>query len=76
VSFSSRRLYGKKWTVPFGGGVGRLVKFGKLPVDLKLAAYLNVEKPTFGSDWNLQFTVKLLFPKGKPTEKSETPNSN
>jgi hypothetical protein len=56
--------------------VGRLVKFGKLPVDLKLAAYLNVEKPTFGSDWNLQFTVKLLFPKGKPTEKSETPNSN
>lgn len=70
------RLYGKKWTVPFGGGVGRLVKFGKLPVDLKLAAYLNVEKPTFGSDWNLQFTVKLLFPKGKPTEKSETPNSN
>jgi hypothetical protein len=30
---------GNKWTVPFGGGVGRLVKFGKLPVDLKLAAY-------------------------------------
>lgn len=60
---------GNKWTVPFGGGVGRLVKFGKLPVDLKLAAYWNAEKPTFGPDWNLQFTVKFLFPKGKPTEK-------
>jgi len=49
--------------VPFGGGVGRLVKFDKLPVDFKLAAYWNVEKPTFASDWNLQFTVKFLFPK-------------
>ena len=57
---------GDKWTVPLGGGVGRLIKFGKLPVDLKLAAYWNVKKPTFGSDWNLQFTVKFLFPKGKP----------
>jgi len=60
---------GNKWTVPFGGGVGRLVKFGKLPVDIKLAAYWNAEKPTFGPDWNLQFTVKFLFPKGKPAEK-------
>jgi len=55
---------GERWTVPFGGGVGRLVKFGKLPVDLKLAGYWNAEKPTFGPDWNLQFTVKFLFPKG------------
>jgi hypothetical protein len=60
---------GNKWTVPFGGGVGRLIKFGKLPVDFKLAAYWNAEKPTFASDWNLQFTVKFLFPKGKPAEK-------
>jgi len=54
---------GERWTVPFGGGVGRLVKFGKLPVDLKLAGYWNAENPTFGPDWNLQFTVKFLFPK-------------
>jgi hypothetical protein len=60
---------GNKWTVPFGGGVGRLIKFGKLPVDFKLAAYWNAEKPTNGPDWNLQFTVKFLFPKGKPAGK-------
>jgi len=54
---------GDRWTVPFGGGVGRLVKFGKLPVDFKLVAYWNVEKPSNGPDWNLQFTVKFLFPK-------------
>ena len=54
---------GNKWTVPFGGGIGRLVKFGKLPVDFKLVAYWNAEKPKFGPDWSLQFTVKFLFPK-------------
>ena len=34
-----------RWTVPFGGGVGHLVKFGKQPVDLKLQGFYNVEKP-------------------------------
>ncbi|MFW2440286.1 MAG: transporter [Arenicellales bacterium] len=52
-----------RWTVPLGGGVGRLVKHGKLPVDYKLTAYNNVEKPEFAPDWNVQFTVKFLFPK-------------
>jgi hypothetical protein len=61
---------GNKWTVPLGGGAGRLVRFGKLPVDFKLAGYWNAEKPEFGPDWTLQFTVKFLFPKGKPTKGS------
>jgi len=54
---------GDEWTIPLGGGVGRLVKHGKLPVDYKLTAYKNVEKQEFGPDWNIQFTVKFLFPK-------------
>lgn len=52
-----------QWTIPVGGGVGRLVKHGKLPVDYRLAAYYNAESPEFGPDWSLQFTVKFLFPK-------------
>jgi hypothetical protein len=52
-----------RWVVPFGGGEGRLVRHGKLPVDYKLAAYWNAEKPEFGPDWNLQFTIKILLPK-------------
>jgi len=52
-----------RWTVPFGGGVGRLVRFGNQPVDFKLAAYWNAERPTYAPDWSLQFTVKFLFPK-------------
>jgi hypothetical protein len=49
--------------VPIGGGVGRLVKFGKQPVDLKLQGFYNVEKPKGTADWSLQLQVKFLFPK-------------
>jgi hypothetical protein len=30
-----------RWTVPFGGGIGRVFKIGKQPVNVKLAAYWN-----------------------------------
>jgi hypothetical protein len=49
--------------VPVGGGVGRLVKFGKQPVDLKLQGFYNVENPKGTADWSLQLQLKLLFPK-------------
>ena len=52
-----------EWTVPLGGGLGRLVRIGKIPVDFKVAAYHNVEKPRYGPEWDLQFTVKILLPK-------------
>ena len=64
---------GNEWTIPIGGGVGRLVKHGKLPVEYKLTICKNVEKTQFGPDWNVQFAVKFLFPRkisigtGKPT---------
>ena len=54
---------GNQWTVPFGGGIGKMVKHGKLPVDYKLTAYWNAERPEYAPDWNLQFTIKFLFPK-------------
>jgi hypothetical protein len=56
---------GNKWTVPFGGGLGRVFKIGKQHVNIKAAGYYNVEKPDNASDWNLQFTFTFLFPKGK-----------
>ena len=52
-----------RWTVPVGGGFGRLVKFGKQPVDFKLQAFWNVESPERGADWSTMFAVKFLFPK-------------
>jgi len=51
------------WTVPFGGGVGRVFKIGKQPVNMQLKAYYNAVKPDDASDWNLQYTCIFLFPK-------------
>jgi hypothetical protein len=51
------------WTVLFGGDAGRVFKIGKQPVNAKLVAYSNVEKPGNASDWTLQAQLMFLFPK-------------
>jgi len=51
--------------VPLGGGVGKVTYWGKQAVNLRLAAFGNVVKPTHGSDYNIQLTVQFMFPKGK-----------
>jgi hypothetical protein len=55
---------GDKWTIPFGGGVGKLLRLGKLPVNASIQAYYNAEKPdNLGPDWTLRFQMQFLFPK-------------
>ena len=54
---------GEQWTIPLGGGIGKLASFGKQPVDFKLQGFGNVEKPEGGPEWSMQFAVKFLFPK-------------
>jgi hypothetical protein len=51
------------WLVPVGAGVGKIVRIGKLPLNLSVSAYYNVEKPKFGADWSTRFQVQMLFPK-------------
>ena len=52
-----------RWTVPIGGGVGKVQKIGQLPVNSQLGAYGNVVKPDNGPDWQLRFQVQFMFPK-------------
>ena len=55
---------GNEWTVPLGGGVGKALKFGKIPGTMQLHAYYNVEKPdNYGEEWQLRFQINLLFPR-------------
>ena len=55
---------GEKWTVPVGGGFGRVFKLGGQHVNMKLAAYYNVDAPDDNDDvWNLQFQCTFLFPR-------------
>ena len=55
---------GDRWTIPLGGGVGRLFRIGKLPVNALAQAFYNVEKPdNLGPDWTLRLQVQILLPK-------------
>ncbi len=51
------------WTIPIGGGVGRVFKMGNQPVNASFKLYHNVESPRSGSDTQLQFQFQFLFPK-------------
>jgi hypothetical protein len=53
----------QRWTIPIGGGAGKLFKIGDQPINSRLEAYYNIEKPDNGPDWQLIFTFQFLFPK-------------
>ena len=53
----------QQWTVPVGGGVGKIFHFGKLPVNTQISAYYNVVTPNDGADWQIRAQVQLMFPK-------------
>ena len=53
---------GQRWTVPLGGGVGKLFRLGKLPVDTTLEAFCNVIHPDNAGDWQLRFRVTFVLP--------------
>jgi hypothetical protein len=51
------------WTVPLGGGFGRIFKIGKQAMNGQLQAFYNVESPQQGGDWTIRAQFQLLFPK-------------
>jgi hypothetical protein len=53
----------ERWTVPVGGGVGKLFSIGKQTINSRLEAYYMVERPDNAPDWQLIFTFQFLFPK-------------
>ena len=61
-----RQLGGSKdnrWTVPIGGGIGRIFKIGDQPVNAQLTAYYNVVTPDdIGANWQLRAQWTFLFP--------------
>ena len=51
------------WTVPFGGGVGRIMKLGFQPVNINAQFYGSAVHPSGASPWGIRLTFALLFPK-------------
>jgi len=53
-----------RWTVPFGGGIGKVFKVGKQPLNAQISAYRNVITPDdYGADWQFRVQLQFLFPK-------------
>ena len=53
----------QQWTVPLGGGIGKIVHLDKVPVNMQLAGYYNVARPAEGAHWQVRTQVQFLFPK-------------
>ena len=53
----------ERWIVPFGGGIGKVFKIGKLPVNFNAQVYYNAVKPDGFGDVQTRFQLQFLFPK-------------
>jgi hypothetical protein len=52
---------GQKWTVPVGGGAGRIFKVGVQPINARVQFWNDVMQPTGGPSWTMQAQVQFLF---------------
>src|SRR5271165_3484078 len=66
-----RASSGNVWTVPFGGGFGRIMKIGFQPTNLQVQFFGNVKYPTGTSPWGMRFQVALLYPKFSKAQEEE-----
>ena len=49
--------------MPFGGGVGKIFRLGKLPINGNVQAYYNAVAPEIGPKWSARLQIQLIFPK-------------
>jgi hypothetical protein len=52
----------RRFTVPVGGGVGRVLEIGGQPVSASVQAYANVVKPDGAADWTFRLSFAVLIP--------------
>lgn len=57
------------WTVPFGGGIGRIMKVGLQPINLSAQVYVSPIRPANSSPWGIRLQIAFLFP--QLTEKEQ-----
>jgi hypothetical protein len=54
---------GNVWTVPVGGGAGRIMRLGTQPVNISAQFFGNAAHPSSGSPWSMRLQIAFLFPK-------------
>ncbi len=54
---------GEEWTVPVGGGFGRIFRIGKQPMNANFQYFYNLEQPEGVGDWSIRAQLQFMFPK-------------
>jgi hypothetical protein len=54
---------GQRWSVPIGGGIGKIFKIGDQPMNASMQAFDYVAHPSLAPRWALRFQVQFLFPR-------------
>lgn len=52
----------ERWTVPVGGGFGKIFKIGGQAINAQTQAFWYAEAPKNGPDWAMRFQLTFLFP--------------
>jgi len=52
-----------RWTVPVGGGGGKVMKIGNQRINAYVQAFDNIVRPHEAGNWTLRVQIQLLFPK-------------
>jgi hypothetical protein len=68
VTANWRASSGNVWTVPVGGGVGRIMKLGFQPINWQVEFYGNAAYPKGTSSWTMRTQIAFLFPKLSPQQ--------
>ena len=71
VTANWRASSGNVWNVPFGGGVGRIMKLGFQPVSIQTQFFGNAVHPAGASPWGMRLEIALLFPKFTKEQEKE-----
>ena len=62
ITYNHEADSGNRWTVPVGGGFGRVFNLGKQAVNLSVAAYGFADSPDGGANAQLQALARLPVP--------------
>ena len=53
----------QRWTVPAGGGAGKIVRLGKQPINVYAQFFGNAVYPDGTTNWSARFQAQFLFPR-------------
>jgi hypothetical protein len=54
---------GEEWTVPVGGGFGKIFRIGRQPMNANFQYFYNLEQPKGVGDWSIRAQLQFMFPK-------------